>query len=204
MLPGSRAGEVARLLPDFVAALKRLQTGRQPLAIVVPTVAGVAGRVRAALAGTGLDPLIVEGEQERFDAFAAAEVALAKSGTVTLELALSGVPAIIAYKINPLTHAIVAPRITGRFAGLPNVILDRLLMPEFLQQECRPEFLAAELARLLDDPDARAAQLAGAREVQQRLSVPGATPSAAAADAVLAVIAQRRSIGTKERCVGPV
>lgn len=195
MLPGSRVGEVERMLDIFLAALRLLQSGRPAFTVVVPAPAHVAARVQSGLAAAGFQAIVVQGDAEKFDAFAAAEVALGKSGTVTLELALSGVPTVIAYRINRLTHFIVSRIITGKYAGLPNVILDRLLMPELLQYDCTPARLAAELARFLDEPAARQAQIDGMAEIRRQLSPPGMTPSEAAADVVLKVLNQRSEIG---------
>ncbi len=194
MLPGSRQGEVNRLLPIFVDALKRVQSNRPGMTVIVPVAPEMTAQVRGALAQSGFDSLVIEGDVEKFDGFAAAEVALAKSGTVTLELALAGVPAVIAYRINPITHAIVSRIVRGRFAGLPNVILGRELMPELLQDQCRPDRLAGELIRLLDDSKARNAQIAGAAEVRGLVSVPDMTPSEAAADIVLRVAREKAAI----------
>jgi len=189
MLPGSRVGEIDRIMPVFQEALRRLQQGRAPFTVVVPVPDYLAGKVRAGLAGSSLETILLTGDAEKFDAFATAELALAKSGTVTLELALSGVPAVIGYRINRLTHFIAVRMTFGKYAGLPNVILDRPLMPEFLQYECTPERLVAELSRLLDDPAARRAQLEGGSEIRRLLSPEGKSPSEAAADAVLRVLA---------------
>jgi lipid-A-disaccharide synthase len=195
MLPGSRRGEVNRLLGPFTEALRLLQAGRPDFTVVVPVASGTTEIVREGLVGAGLDILVVEGDREKFDAFAAAEVALAKSGTVTLELALAGLPTVIGYILNPVSHAILDRIKVGRFAGLPNVVLDRELMPELLQQACQPPALAAELAKLLDNPAARAAQIAGMARVGEMLSVPGSRPSLAAADAVLRVVAEKALAG---------
>ena len=199
MLPGSRTGEIERMLPVFLEAARRLQRGRGVFTVVVPVPAYLAGKVRAGLTNSGLDCVLIEGEAEKFDAFAAAELALAKSGTVTLELALSGVPTVIAYRINRLTHFIAVRMTFGKYAGLPNVILDRPLMPELLQYDCTPDRLVAELARLLDDPAARQAQLEGGREIRRMLSPEGMTPSEAAADVVLSVLNQRSAMALNGR-----
>lgn len=188
MLPGSRAGEIDRMLPVFTEALRRLQAGRGAFTIAVPVPAYLADKMRAGMAALGMDTVLITDDAEKFDAFAAAELALAKSGTVTLELALSGVPAVIGYRINRLTHFIAVRMTFGKYAGLPNVILDRPLMPELLQYDCTPERLVAELSRLLDDPAAREAQLAGGTEIRRLLSPGGMTPSEAAADVVLKVL----------------
>jgi lipid-A-disaccharide synthase len=188
MLPGSRAGEIDRMLPVFIEALRRLQVGRGAFTIALPVPAYLVDTVRAGMAGAGLDAVLITGDAEKFDAFAAAELALAKSGTVTLELALSGVPTVIAYRINPLTHFIAVRMTFGKYAGLPNVILDRFLMPELLQYDCTPDRLVTELSRLLDDPAARETQLSGGKEIRRLLSPEGMTPSEAAADVVLRVL----------------
>ena len=101
-------------------------------------------------------------------------------------------PTVIAYRINRLTHLIVKRMIKAPYAGLPNVILGRSLMPEFLQGDCNPRSLATELATLLDDPAVRQAQIDGMAEVRRRLSPPDMTPSEAAAAAVLGVIDGKR------------
>jgi lipid-A-disaccharide synthase len=208
MLPGSRHGELNRMLPVFVETLRRLEATAHTVSIVVPAPAHLAQHVSDALAGAGLRALVIQGDDEKFDAFAAATAALAKSGTVTLELALSGVPSVIAYRINRLTHAVASRIATGKYAGLPNVVLDRPLMPEFLQYTATPDALTGALVPLLTDSAARRAQVAGAAEVRRLLEVPGTTPSDAAAEVVLRVArekqAQRASTGTKSRRVGPV
>jgi lipid-A-disaccharide synthase len=196
MLPGSRAGEVGRLLPVFLDALRRLQAGRPPFTVAVPVPAYLADRVRAGIADAGLEAILVEGDREKFDAFEAADLALAKSGTVTLELALSGVPAVIAYKVNWLSYQIASRMASIRYVGLPNVILGRGLVPELLQNDCTPDRLEAELARLLDDPAAAAAQREGGAELRRLLSPGGKMPSEAAAAVVLGVLDQRALTGT--------
>jgi lipid-A-disaccharide synthase len=187
MLPGSRRGEIRRLLAPFIATLKLLRARGLDFKTVVPVSAHLAGQVAAALTASGLDAVVVEGEAEKRDAFAAAAAALAKSGTVTLELALAAVPTVIAYRLNPLTFAIASRMITGRFAGLPNIILDRELMPEFLQDDCRPDRLADALGAVLRDGPDRRTQIEGMVLVGASLSPPGLTPSQAAARVVLRV-----------------
>ncbi len=188
MLPGSRTGEIDRMLPVFLEALRRLKQGREPFTVAVPVPDYLVPKVKAGLAGSGMETILLTGDAEKFDGFAAAEVALAKSGTVTLELALSGLPAVIAYRVNRISYFIARWLQVGKYIGLPNVILDRPLMPELLQYDCAPDRLAAELACLLDDPAKREAQLAGDAEIRRLLSPAGKTPSEAAADAVLGVL----------------
>lgn len=188
VLPGSRGGEVARHLPVILECLRRV--GRPGLGVVVPAVAGVAGRLRAA--SWPVPAIVVEGEGARADALAAATCALCKSGTATLEVALAGCPMLVLYRVNPLTATIARRLITVRFASLVNLLEDRAVAPEFLQERCTPELLAPALAALLEDPAARAAQRAGFRNALSKLAAPGGeVPSAAAAGAVLALLASR-------------
>ncbi|WP_029008137.1 lipid-A-disaccharide synthase [Azospirillum halopraeferens] len=192
VLPGSRRGEVRRLLPDFRATLERLWPAHPTLMAVVPTVATVREHVRDEVAGWPLRTIVVEGEAEKHDAFAAAEAALAASGTVALELALAGLPAVIAYRLNPLTVAVYRRLIKVKYVNLVNLMLDRMLVPELLQGDCRPDRLAAALGRLLDDPAARREQVEGVAEVARWLGRGGTPPSERAARVVLDVIERHK------------
>lgn len=192
VLPGSRKGEVSRLLPDFRATLERLLPSHPTLVAVVPTVATVRDRVAAAIADWPVRTVLVEGDVEKYDAFAAAEAALAASGTVSLELALARLPTVIAYRLNPVTVALYRRLIRVKYVNLVNLMLDRMLVPELLQQECRPDRLAAELGRLLDDPAARQAQIDGVAEVARWLGQGDTPPSERAARTILDLIAERR------------
>jgi lipid-A-disaccharide synthase len=189
VLPGSRNSEVSRLLPVFGATLTLL-AGRYPgLRAVVPTVPQVRDQVRAAAAAWSVPTVVVEGDEEKYDAMAASTVALAASGTVALELALSRLPAVIAYRLHPVTVALYRRLIRVKYANLVNIMLDRMLVPELLQDDCTPDRLAAALSVLLDDPAARQAQIDGVSEVARWLGRGGPEPSDRAAEVVLDVIA---------------
>lgn len=192
VLPGSRKGEVSRLLPDFRATLERLQSSHPTLVAVVPTVATVRDRVAAAIADWPVRTVLVEGDAEKYDAFAAAEAALAASGTVSLELALARLPTVITYRLNPVTVALYRRLIRVKYVNLVNLMLDRMLVPELLQQDCRPDRLATELGRLLDDPAARQVQIDGVAEVARWLGQGDTPPSERAARTILNVVAERR------------
>jgi len=191
VLPGSRRSEVSRLLPVFRDTVQRLLPTHPGLVVVVPTVATVRDAVKAAVADWPVPVIVVEGDEAKYDAFAASEVALAASGTVALELALSGLPTVIAYRLGRLTVALYRRFIKVKYVNLVNLMLDRMLVPELLQEDCRPDTLAAAVGRLLDDPAARRAQIEGVAEVAQWLGAGSqAPPSERAAHAVLAVVAQ--------------
>lgn len=193
VLPGSRRGEAGKLLPIFADAVMRIAQTHPSLRIVVPTTATVADQVEAAVAAWPLPTIVLRGTREKYDAFAASNAALAASGTVALELAMAKLPAVVTYRINPLTHAYVSRVVKVDYANLINVILDREAVPELLQYDCTAENLAAAVAKLLDDPAAAAAQIAACQEALRVLGYGGVSPALRAADEVLAVIAAKDS-----------
>ena len=193
VLPGSRRGETARLMPVFADTLALLAKRQPGLTAVVPTVATVAADVTAAAAGWPVPAVVVEGDVEKYDAFAAAAAALAASGTVALELAMAGTPTVIAYRVNPLTAWLAKRLIRIRFANLVNLVMDREVVPELLQENCRPDRLAAAATHLMDDTAARETQVAAAGEAMSRLGLGGPSPSERAALAVLDVIGTEHS-----------
>ena len=186
VLPGSRRGEVARLADDFGGALALLAERNPALRVVVPTIAAIAPMVRNVTADWPGTPVIVQGAAERYDAMAAADVALAASGTVSLELALAGLPTVIAYRMAPLTHFLVRRLVSVDYASLVNIIEDREVVPELIQDNCRPDRLAAELERMLG-PDG-AAQVEAVRPALAQLGLGGEPPARRAAQAVLDII----------------
>jgi lipid-A-disaccharide synthase len=195
VMPGSRRMEVQRLLPLFGATLGLLDArvpGLRPVVAVSPL---VAEAVRAGVAGWPGQPILVETLDGKHDAFAAVAAAggagLIKSGTSSLEMAVAGVPHVIAYRINPVTAWIVERLARVPFASLVNLLSERQVVPEFLQRFATPEAIAAALERLMTDEAAASAQRAGLGAVLDRLHPQGLAPSAAAAEAVLAELARR-------------
>lgn len=189
VLPGSRRGEVRRHLPVFRETLARLAGTHSGLVAAIPTVGTVRDRVAAAIADWPVRTILLEGEAAKRDAFAAADAALAASGTVALELALARVPTVVTYRLHPVTVALYRRFIRVKYANLVNLMLDRMLVPELLQEECRADRLVPELARLLDDPAARAEQVIGVAEVARWLGQGDTPPSERAARVVLDVAA---------------
>jgi lipid-A-disaccharide synthase len=187
LMPGSRRTEVSRLLPILGATLQRL-----PDAVpIVPVAEPVAEAVRAGTRGWPRQPVLLTDLRDKHDGFAASAAALTKSGTSTLELAMAGVPMVVTYRVNPLSAAIARRLIKVRYAGLVNLLADREVVPELIQEACTPGRLAAAIRRLLDDLDAATAQRAASRAVLEQLRPPqGGTPSEAAAAAVLRLLDQ--------------
>jgi lipid-A-disaccharide synthase len=188
LLPGSRRAEVARLAPVFGRALKLLAVRRADLHALVPTVAGVEGMVRRAVRDWPVPTVVVSGTGDKYRAFAASQLALAASGTVAVELAIAGVPAVIAYRVNPLSAFLARRLIKVDYVSIPNLVMGQEVQPEFLQERCTAENLATALQHLLDDPAARRRQLEGGAVAAQKLGSGGPAPSRRAARSILSVI----------------
>jgi lipid-A-disaccharide synthase len=190
LLPGSRPSEIRHILPVFRRAVERLLESEPGTRFVLPTLPTIEGLVRASLASWHQPPLLLDEPERRFEAFAAADVALAASGTVTLELAVAGTPTVLAYRTGAISAAIARRLIRVRYVGLPNLLLGCAVIPELLQERCRPDLLADAALALLRDPGARAAQKAGLAAAVARLAVEG-RPSDRAADALIALLERR-------------
>jgi lipid-A-disaccharide synthase len=197
VLPGSRRGEVGRLLPIFGATLNRLENAIGPFRVVVPTVAAVAATVAAGFGAWPGKPIVVQRPEDKYDAFAASRAALAASGSVALELALARLPMAVGYRLNPLTEACLTRLLKVRHVNLVNLLLGKPLVCELLGPNCTPERLAASLAELVRDERVRAAHREGYDEAVRRLEADGMSPSLRAADQVLDLVAARR-------CGGPL
>lgn len=195
VLPGSRRGEVRRLLPVFGGAVQQLASRYPGLRAVVPTVAIVAEQVEDATRAWPVPTVVLRGSREKYDAFAASDAALAASGTVALELAMARLPTVVAYRVNPLTHRLLRRIVKVKHIHLLNIVLGREAVPELIQQECTAARLAAAIARLLDDPAAGATQLAATQAALRELGYGGPSPGRRAAEEVLAVIARMSAAG---------
>ena len=192
VLPGSRMSEVTLLLPIFRDAVAKLAAALRGLTCVLPTVANVSRYVRSQTADWPAPLHILEGDDDKFAAFDAADGALAASGTVTTELALAGTPMAVGYKLGWLTHALARPFIVAKFATLVNILLDREAVPEFIQNHCTPEALAAALLPLFRDPAVRAAQVQSLLQAVRTLGVGDEPPSLRAARTLLAFAWEKR------------
>lgn len=190
VLPGSRRSELDRLLPVFCETLARLATRPGGLEAVLPAVPRHRDRIAAAIADWPVRPRLVDGEAAKFAAFRRARAALAASGTVTLELALAQAPTVVAYKVSKLEEMIARRLVVAPSIVLPNLILGENVYPEFIQDDCNPETLAAALAPLLDGGQARERQLAALARVAARvLPADGLPPATRAAEIVRAIAA---------------
>lgn len=195
VLPGSRPSEIARVLPAFEDAVNILKADRPGLHIVVPAAPTVLEAVKARVAGWPHRAHVVEGAAAKLDAMKAATVALACSGTVTTELALAGAPMVVGYRLGPVTHAILKRLIRTKYVTLFNIAAQDFVAPELIQDHCNGPELAAEVARRLDDPHLRGAQVAAQNTALDRMGRGGPDPSDAAAEAILKLVADRPPTG---------
>lgn len=185
VLPGSRRSEISRLLQPFGEALALLRARNIAFEAVLPAVPHLLDKIRAETSGWPVRPRIVEGSDAKYAAFRQAKAALAASGTVTLELALAGVPMVVAYRVSKLEeqlkHLINVPSIV-----LPNLILGENVIPELIQRAANPAALADALAPLLSATPARALQETALARLDGLMVLPeGDTPSERAARIVL-------------------
>ena len=200
LLPGSRRGEVTRLAPIFAEVARRLRALRPELAVIVPAAPAVVGlldeRMRADEAGWPhvLDPRGFDAsawEARKRAAFAAADVALAASGTVSLELAAAGTPMVIAYDANPLTVWMVRRLVRIDTATLVNLVTETRAVPEFLG-DCTAQAIVPAVEALFADPGMAAAQRAASARAMALLGRGGEPPGVRAARSVLAHLPEAR------------
>ena len=188
VLPGSRRSEVRHHLAVFGQALARLQADGAAFELKLPTMPHLADLVRAGVRDWPVAPEIVIGEAEKRAAFRSARAALAKSGTVTLELALSGVPMVTAYRVGTAEAFILRRAIRVSSVILANLVIGSEVIPEFLQENCTSENLARALRPLLSETPERRLQLDAFATLDAKMSTNNIPPSVRAADIVLATM----------------
>ncbi len=184
-LPGSRRGEVSRLAPVIGAVLQQVKAAHPTARVALPTVRGVADLVRALTADWPVVPQIIEDAAQKRAAFAAADVAIAASGTVSLELAANDCPMVIAYDMHPVTLWLMRRAALIDTVTLVNLVSDSRAVPEFIGARCRAELIAPALLGLLENP---ASQQQAMRITMQRLGQGGEPPGLRAAKSVLSVL----------------
>lgn len=186
IMPGSRRGEVKRLLPDFSETAHLLAERMPGVRFQIPTLPRLEEKVRAGVAGWTVPVHVTTTAEEKIEAFAQADGALAASGTVLLELALVGVPCVSAYRVDPLSMLIVH-RITAWTAALPNFIADYPIVNEYMARMIRPPLIARRLERLLHESPERHEMLIGFDLVRERMTV-GSPPADIAANVVAGLV----------------
>lgn len=191
VLPGSRYSEVSRLMEPFGQTIAQIEQ-RFPgeVDIIIPAVPHLADEIAARAEGWPLKPTIIHGEENKLAAFRSAHAALAASGTATLELALSGVPMVVGYRVSKLEeqlrHLIKVSSIV-----LANLVLQENVIPELVQWDCTPDKLAGELLPLLENSEKRAKQVEAFARLDNLMEIGAEKPSERAARIVLEAMHHR-------------
>ncbi|GLS42016.1 lipid-A-disaccharide synthase [Methylobacterium brachythecii] len=186
VLPGSRRSEIERLMPVFGRALALLVERVGAIEVELPAVSRHRALIERLTLAWDVPVRLVHGEAAKHGTFRRARAALAASGTVTLELALSGIPMVVGYKVSRIEEVIARRLIQVPTIVLPNLILAENAMPEYVQADCTPKQLADTLAPLVTGGPERIRQLDALARIDQRMSLPGGDePSRAAARIVL-------------------
>lgn len=188
LLPGSRQGEVQRLLPIFKETIYRLRVMHPHMKIVVPLVKAVRNIVEKGLEDLEASIIYVDTQQERYEAMRASNVALAASGTVNLELSMAQVPYVIAYKMNALTAWIGSMFVKVKYMTMTNILLDKPAMPEFFQGDVTSDNLFKAVHDFLTDPKHREEVLADQRKATTLLKPYNGSPSQIAAETIIGLI----------------
>ena len=190
LLPGSRRAEVKRLMQPLGDTLQFVTERLGPVEAVVPAVPHLADDIRERVKGWPIRPTIVEGETAKNEAFRSAHAAIAASGTVSLELALAGVPTVVTYRIElvvrPFKWLLRVPSVV-----LANVVLGDRVIPELLDGRSDPERLAGELIPLLMPGAARGRQLRAFEQLDQIMAFEGRAPSVCAAETIVRLLVAR-------------
>ncbi|MEN8236605.1 MAG: lipid-A-disaccharide synthase [Pseudomonadota bacterium] len=189
LLPGSRQREIDTLLPIFKQAVAKLRLRYPDLKIVIPTTTALKEQVSQAVDSWSAPSFVVTGAHEKYAAMRASNVALAASGTVNLELAMARTPFVIAYQVNRLTGWLARKILNVRYVAMVNIMHDRLVVPELLQEKCEPNTMVQELDKLLSSARARQQQIEAFEDVCKQLQVKDVKPSEKAAEVVLRLMA---------------
>lgn len=184
VLPGSRRTEITRLTEPFEGAVRLLADRITKLRLVTLVPERLKVLAQRRMANWPIEPIFAHPD-EKSDAFAAADAALAKSGTVTTELAINHTPMAVAYKMDPVSGFWLRAIATTKFVTILNVAAGREIVPEFLQGQCRPEYLAGALLPLLTDKEARLEQLEQFPSLLAYLGVAGEPAARLAAEKIL-------------------
>jgi lipid-A-disaccharide synthase len=192
VLPGSRRSEVRHHMAVFGKTLDRLRDEGVAFDLILPTMPHLREAVSEGLKSWPVQPRVVMGEQEKRAAFRIARAALAKSGTVTLELALAGVPMVTAYRTGAVEAWILLRAIDIKSVILANLVVGENIVPEFLQQNCTPEKLVPALRDILSDTPLRRRQTEAFARIDTIMSTGNQPPGVRAADIVLATLRKSR------------
>lgn len=192
ILPGSRHNEVANLLPTFIETKNELQKKNKNLLFVLPTVSTVEKRVKEMVSKDN-DILVITTQKERYQASRLAKFAIAASGTVALELAIINVPHVVCYKVPKLTVWIAKHFTNIKYINLTNILLDKPIIPELIQEECNKNKILELTEELLDETsNLYNKEKNGFEELRAKLGVGKQNPSQKASEIILNILKERK------------
>jgi len=187
LLPGSRRGELSQLLPIFQETTLRLQQKYPNLQVIIPTLPHLLSQVQKLFT---LPAIVLTTPIDRFAVYHESRAALAASGTISLELAAAGLPSVIAYKINSLTHFLVRRLVKIKYACLINILMNKEVVPERLQKECTPEKLSVALKEIFENEISRKSMKTEMKGALKMLNAPleDMSPSQCAANHICRIM----------------
>lgn len=185
LTPGSRTGEIKRILSEMIGAVNILVKKYPNLTVAIPTISKTHDLIKDSINQFKTRTILIK-EEEKHNLFQTANLAIAKSGTNTLELAMFKLPMIIVYKANFLTYLLIKLMVKIKFANLINLICNREIIPELLQFKCNAVTIAQKLEELLNNPNLQKQQISESISTLQMLGMGSQEkPSQKAAKAVL-------------------
>jgi lipid-A-disaccharide synthase len=191
LMPGSRRGEINRLLPIFTEAVSLLARIDNPV-IVIPTIPSLKAEVEHMVAPNSIKTIVLDNEKDKLASYKAASAAIVKSGTGSLEVALAGCPMVIGYKVNYISYRIIKSLVKIKYANLINLILDEEIIPEFLQNYCTPYLISQSVDKILDDYKLKDLQIVRGLEALKTMGLgEPESPSLKAANAILRITSKK-------------
>jgi lipid-A-disaccharide synthase len=170
--PGSRISEVKKIFPQFIASLNLLKQNNYNIVVAIPTLPKTASLIKKMAQKLEMPYFLIDNQaNQNSEMFFASDFALAKSGTNSLEFALYQVPMLVAYKVNILTFWLVKRLIKVKFANIINIIANRQIIPEAIQNDCNPQFIATNIANLLNNKGVVIQQISQSQEIMKMLGL---------------------------------
>lgn len=188
VMPGSRRSEVAKLMNIFSETLKILKSNLSNVSAVIAATPRFYDELNTLSKTMPVKTIVVSDKNEKIDAYSAADAGIIKSGTSAVEVAIAGLPMVVAYKVSPISAFIARMVLKTKFANLINIILQKEVVPELLQEKCEPNKIADEVIKLIENRDVRENQKASFIEAVKMLASESGTPSEKAAEIILSYI----------------
>ena len=190
ILPGSRLTEIKKHLPIIEDSLKLLSNILPDFWLVLPLVNHVAAETKAVVKNWPFSVILIEGAnvENKYDAFAASDAAIACSGTVALELALANTPYVTIYKMSWLSTIVAKIFVKVPYVNIINILLDKEVIPELLLENCKPNLILLELKTILNDTDSQTRQRKNFLKALDMVAIHDQLPSERAAKAILETI----------------